>query len=130
MNPRFTAKPRAMALSASAAAWPPLLLVAAVSLGACGRAELRRSAGRRWSGRSAQLVEPVTAGLSNGEALIRSNMAQGLVRLDSGGAGRTGLAERWNVSDDGLSYIFRLQTGEWPDGRKIKAHDVARICRA
>ena len=38
-----------------------------------------------------------------------------------------GLAERWNVSDDGLSYIFRLQTGEWPDGRKIKADEIARI---
>jgi peptide/nickel transport system substrate-binding protein len=38
-----------------------------------------------------------------------------------------GLAERWNVSDDGLSYIFRLQTGDWPDGRKIRADEVARI---
>ena len=27
-----------------------------------------------------------------------------------------GLAERWNVSDDGLSYIFRLASAEWPDG--------------
>ena len=25
-----------------------------------------------------------------------------------------GLAERWNVSDDGLSYIFRIASTEWP----------------
>jgi peptide/nickel transport system substrate-binding protein len=56
-------------------------------------------------------------------------MAQGLVRFDERGQVIPGLAERWNVSDDGLSYIFRLQTGEWPDGRKIKADEIAKILR-
>jgi peptide/nickel transport system substrate-binding protein len=74
-----------------------------------------------------KLVETVAAPLTAGEALVRANMAQGLVRFDERGQVVPGLAERWNVSDDGLSYIFRLQTGEWPDGRKIKAEDVARI---
>ncbi len=102
------------------------LLVAAVSLGSCGRnsGEVSRVG---VVGPDPQLVETVTAGLSIGEALIRSNMAQGLVRLDARGQVVPGLAERWNVSDDGLSYIFRLQTGDWPDGRKIKAEDIARI---
>ena len=75
------------------------------------------------------LVDTVTRPLTTGEALLRSNMAQGLVRFDERGQVVPGLAERWNVSDDGLSYIFRLQTGEWPDGRKIKAEEVARILR-
>jgi peptide/nickel transport system substrate-binding protein len=74
-----------------------------------------------------KLVETVSAPLTAGEALLRSNVAQGLVRFDERGQVIPGLAERWNVSDDGLSYIFRLQTGEWPDGRKIKADEVARI---
>lgn len=74
-----------------------------------------------------KLVETVTAPLTPGEALVRANMAQGLVGLDERGQVVPGLAESWNVSDDGLSYIFRLQTGEWPDGRKIRADDVARI---
>jgi len=74
-----------------------------------------------------KLVETVTAPLTVGEALRRANEAQGLVRFDERGQVVPGLAERWNVSDDGLSYIFRLQTGEWPDGRKIKADEVARI---
>ena len=76
-----------------------------------------------------KLVDTVTAPLTTGEALVRSNMAQGLVRFDERGQVVPGLAERWNVSDDGLSYIFRLQNGEWPDGRKIKAEEVARILR-
>ena len=74
-----------------------------------------------------KLVETVTAPLSTGEALVRANMAQGLVRFDERGQVVPGLAERWNVSDDGLSYIFRLQAGEWPDGRKIRADDIAKI---
>ena len=78
-------------------------------------------------GSDPKLVETVAAPLTPGEALIRSNMAQGLVRFDERGQVVPGLAERWNVSDDGLSYIFRLQTGDWPDGRKIRADDIARI---
>ncbi len=78
-------------------------------------------------GKTPKLVETVTAPLGPGDGLVRQNMAQGLVRFDERGQVVPGLAERWNVSDDGLSYIFRLQTGEWPDGRKISAEDVARI---
>ena len=102
------------------------LLAAAISLGACGRnsGEVTRIG---VIGSEPKLVETVTTGLTEGDALIRSSMAQGLVRLDERGQVVPGLAERWNVSDDGLSYIFRLQTGDWPDGRKIKAEDVARI---
>ena len=40
-----------------------------------------------------------------------------------------GLAERWNVSDDGLSYIFRLAATDWPNGRKVTAQQVARILK-
>jgi peptide/nickel transport system substrate-binding protein len=102
------------------------MLAAALMLGGCGRnsSEVTRVG---VVGSEPKLVETVTTGLTEGEALIRSNMAQGLVRLDERVQVVPGLAERWNVSDDGLSYIFRLQTGEWPDGRKIKADEVARI---
>jgi peptide/nickel transport system substrate-binding protein len=33
------------------------------------------------------------------------------------------------VSDDGLSYIFRLASTSWPDGRKITADQVARLLK-
>jgi len=51
------------------------------------------------------------------------------VRFDARGQIEPGMGERWNVSDDGLSYIFRLASGEWPDKRKITAHQVERILR-
>lgn len=109
---------------------PRLGLIAAMSaalaLAACGRdsAEVTRVG---VIGPEPRLVETVTAPLTDGEALFRLNVAQGLVRFDERGQVVPGIAERWNVSDDGLSYIFRLQTGEWPDGRKIRADEVARI---
>ena len=78
-------------------------------------------------GATPKLVETVEAPLSPGDALLRANIAQGLVRFDQHGQVVPGLAERWNVSDDGLSYIFRLQTGDWPDGRKLKADEIAKI---
>lgn len=35
------------------------------------------------------------------------------------------LAERWEVADDGLRYVFRLREGlEWSDGTPLTAHDV------
>ena len=40
-----------------------------------------------------------------------------------------GLAERWNVSDDGMSYIFRLAATKWPDGRKVTAEQVAQLLK-
>jgi peptide/nickel transport system substrate-binding protein len=60
---------------------------------------------------------------------LLNNVAQGLVRFDARGQVEPGLAERWNVSDDGLSYIFRLASEEWSGGGKITARQVARILR-
>jgi peptide/nickel transport system substrate-binding protein len=102
------------------------LVAAALAAGGCGK-DSNNLTRVGTIGPDLKLVETVSAPLTPGEALVRSNMAQGLVRFDERGQVVPGLAERWNVSDDGLSYIFRLQTGEWPDGRKIRADDVAKI---
>ena len=65
------------------------------------------------------LVETVGAPLTTGEALVRANMAQGLVRFDERGQVVPGLAERWNVSDDGLSYAGTATTYELDDGELV-----------
>ena len=80
-------------------------------------------------GEASRIVDPAAGPLSEAEAVLLNNVAQGLVRFDARGQIEPGLAERWNVSDDGLSYIFRLASGEWPSARKITAHQVARILR-
>src|SRR3546814_5068977 len=40
-----------------------------------------------------------------------------------------GLADRWTVTTDGRSYIFRLREARWTNGRKVTAKDVAEILR-
>jgi oligopeptide transport system substrate-binding protein len=76
-----------------------------------------------------QIVDPAAGPLTQPQAVLLANVAQGLVRFDASGQVVPGLAERWNVTDDGLSYIFRLQTANWPDGRKITAQQIARLLK-
>jgi oligopeptide transport system substrate-binding protein len=73
--------------------------------------------------------DPAEGPLSAPDAVLLENVAQGLVGFDSAGNIVPGLAERWNVSDDGLSYIFRIASTQWPDGRKITAQQVARLLK-
>ena len=76
-----------------------------------------------------KLRNPALGPLSTADAVLVGNVAQGLVRFDAAGNIVPGLAERWNVSDDGLSYIFRIASSDWPDGRKISAQQVARLLK-
>ena len=76
-----------------------------------------------------QLLDPALGPASTPDAVLLQSVAQGLVRFDATGNIVGGLAERWNVSDDGLSYIFRLAPAEWADGKKITAQQVARLLK-
>ena len=53
--------------------------------------------------------------------LLRGATTEGLVGFDDQGRVVPALADRWIVTDDGLSYIFRLRDGTWPDGSPIQA---------
>ena len=55
--------------------------------------------------------------------------AQGLVRFDAAGQIEPGIAERWIVIDDGMSYIFRLRDAQWSDGEKVTAAQVVAVLR-
>jgi peptide/nickel transport system substrate-binding protein len=49
----------------------------------------------------------------------------GLVELDDDGVPQPALAERWNISPDGLRYTFFLRKNvTWQDGRPFTADDV------
>ena len=76
-----------------------------------------------------RIRDPALGPLPPSDAVLLTNVAQGLVRFDASGNIVGGLAERWNVSDDGLSYIFRLASLEWPDGKKINAQQVAKLLK-
>lgn len=61
--------------------------------------------------------------------VLRDSVAQGLVRFDATGQVEPGLAERWTVVDDGMTYIFRLRDAEWGDGQKVTAGEVVRALK-
>lgn len=63
--------------------------------------------------------------LSTGGQLVRAATAEGLVGRDGQGQVTSALADRWIVTDDGTSYIFRLREGTWPDGSDLTG-DSAR----
>jgi ABC-type oligopeptide transport system substrate-binding subunit len=56
--------------------------------------------------------------------LVHAATAEGLVTLDGQGRVSPALADRWIVTDDGQSYIFRLRDGTWPDGSAISGENA------
>lgn len=78
-----------------------------------------------------KLTDPSRATPDFPSTILLAATAQGLVRFDALGQIEPGLAERWIVIDDGLSYIFRLRDARWPDGSAVTAGEVVtRLRRA
>ena len=80
-------------------------------------------------GSEPKLRDPVLGPLAPSDSVLLQSVAQGLVSFDANGNIVPGLAERWNMSDDGLSYIFRIASLTWPDGQKVTAQQVARLLK-
>jgi len=71
-------------------------------------------------------LDPTTGGAA---AAIRevtyANIYEGLTRIDSKGSVQPDLAKTWDISTDGLTYTFHLQTGvKFHDGAPFSADDV------
>ena len=61
---------------------------------------------------------------SNQSASILRDIGEGLVRYDASGKLVGGVAESWNVSTDGLTYIFELrEDARWSNGDTVVAED-------
>jgi ABC-type oligopeptide transport system substrate-binding subunit len=67
--------------------------------------------------------------LSPAAQQVRAATAEGLVAVDAQGEVVPALAERWIVTEDGLSYIFRLRNSAWSDGQPIEAKEVRNALR-
>src|ERR1700759_4513709 len=64
----------------------------------------------------------------NGDIFADEMLYNGIVRNDPNGSAKVvpGLAESWEVSNDGLTYTFHLRPGlKFSDGSPISAEDVA-----
>ncbi len=58
------------------------------------------------------------------EAWIQDDMYEGLVTPGADGEPVPGAAEKWEISDDGLSYTFHLRDGlKWSNGEPLVAQD-------
>lgn len=81
-------------------------------------------------GQGQELADPVKHASSAAGQFVLGATAQGLVAFNETGEVVSGLAERWIVEENGRSYIFRLKPARWPDGKPVKATEVARLLRA
>ena len=76
-----------------------------------------------------RLVDPARGRPDTPSRLLLDATAEGLVRFDAAGQIEPGLAERWIVIDEGMSYIFRLRDAQWRDGSKVEADQVVAQLR-
>jgi oligopeptide transport system substrate-binding protein len=105
--------------------WFTLLSVILLATASCRDASDQNAVAVSVIGAKPRLADPNRMALDAPVAVVTSAVAQGLVRFDASGQIITGLAESWAVTDDGLSYIFRIKRALWSDGRKITAREVA-----
>lgn len=62
---------------------------------------------------------------SDGEVAVANNVYDYLVDVDAASVVRPRLARSWTVSDDGLTYVFKLAEGvKFHDGSAFSANDV------
>ncbi len=58
------------------------------------------------------------------EQTILGDLFEGLTTVDAHGRIVPGAAERWETSEDGLTWTFHLRRqGRWSDGKPVTAHD-------
>ncbi len=105
------------------------LLLIALLLAGCGRRSDAGPVVASAIGGVPALADSSLGSLGTSSRLLVDSTAQGLVRFDASGQIEPGIAERWIVIDDGMSYIFRLRDAEWSDGRPVAAEEVVAILR-
>ena len=70
-------------------------------------------------------LDPTSAAAGAIDQVLYSNVFEGLTRFMGDGSVVPGLAESWEISEDGLTYTFRLQDGvTFHDGTTMDAEDV------
>lgn len=70
-------------------------------------------------------LDPTAGAAAAIDEVVYANIFQGLTRFDENGAVMPDLAKSWDISEDGLTYTFHLQTGvKFHDGTDFDAEDV------
>src|SRR5260221_1304008 len=108
----------------------------AALLAACGQSETPQQAqnGPATAGRPGEVVlnrgnaaEPLSIdphhAQGNWEANIIGDLMVGLTTEDADGNPIPGAAERWEESEDGITWTFHLRNHLWSDGQPVTAQD-------
>lgn len=96
------------------------LALAGIVLAASVQAEM---VFRRGNGAEPQSLDPqISEGVPS--ANILRDLFEGLTAEDKDGNIVPGVAESWEISDDGLTYTFHLRDATWTNGDPITADDV------
>ena len=70
-----------------------------------------------------ETIDPALNTAVDGSTII-GNAFEGLVRLDDKDKAIPGVAEKWEISEDGKTYTFHLrENAKWSDGQPVKASD-------
>ncbi|MDU8943034.1 ABC transporter substrate-binding protein [Ovoidimarina sediminis] len=70
-------------------------------------------------------LDPTGGAAAAIDEVVYANVFEGLTRYQSDGSIAPGLAESWEISDDGLTYTFNLREGvTFHDGAAFTAEDV------
>lgn len=70
-------------------------------------------------------LDPTAGAPAAIDEVVYANVFEGLTRIDAQGLVKPGLAERWVIEDDGLTYRFILREGvTFHDGASFEASDV------
>lgn len=70
-------------------------------------------------------LDPTAGAAQAIDSVVYSNIYEGLTRFMSDGSVVPGLAESWDISEDGLTYTFHLRDGvTFHDGTTMDAEDV------
>ncbi|MDH4574277.1 peptide ABC transporter substrate-binding protein [Salinicola acroporae] len=89
-----------------------------------GKQVLRRANGAEPSSLDPQLMT------GTWESAIISDLFEGLLTRDADGGSIPGVAESWDISDDGLNYTFYLRgDAKWSDGTPLTADDFVYAWR-
>jgi len=70
-------------------------------------------------------LDPTSAAAGAIDQVVYSNVFEGLTRFGPDGSVNAGLAESWDISEDGKTYTFKLRSGvKFHDGTDLDATDV------
>lgn len=77
----------------------------------------------RNNGAEPKSIDPQIASESSGSAILYDTF-EGLTKQHISGKILPGMAEKWDISEDGLKYTFHLRKdAKWSDGTPLTAHD-------